>query len=178
MDNELPGTLEQDTQRRKRPMPAHATKHNVSHTVFTIGHSTRKLEELISVLKGYGIERLIDIRHFPASRHNPQFNKAILEHALPEHGIEYLWLERLGGYREGGYLAYMQTSAFTAGIDTLEKLAGQRRTAYMCAELKWFQCHRRRVSDVLAYRGWTVTHIIDEQRTQAHCLKTNRIKCD
>ena len=146
--------------------------------VFTIGHSTRKLEELISVLKHYGIERLVDIRHFPTSRHNPQFNRAALEQALAEHGIEYVWLERLGGYREGGYLAYIETADFHAGLEALENLAREKPTAYMCAEVKWFQCHRRHVSDVLAARGWNVIHIIDEKRADRHRIKTNRIKCD
>ncbi len=81
-------------------------------TVFTVGHSTRTLEELFALLKHYNVERLVDIRHFPVSRHNPQFGKSVLEQALPAEGIEYVWLERLGGYREGGYLAYSATEAF------------------------------------------------------------------
>jgi uncharacterized protein (DUF488 family) len=146
--------------------------------IFTIGHSTRKLNELIDVLRHYGIQRLADIRHFPASRHNPQFNKAALEAELPAAGIEYHWIERLGGYRSGGYLAYMETADFRAGLAQLERLASEKRTAYMCAELAWFKCHRRRVSDALADRGWQVIHIFDEKRTQEHRLKSNRIKCD
>lgn len=158
--------------------PGDTTAQSQGPEVFTIGHSTRKLEELVSVLTHYQIERLVDIRHFPASRHNPQFNKPVLEETMSQHGIEYVWLERLGGYRTGGYLAYMQTSDFASGLDELERLAGEKRTAYMCAEVKWFQCHRRRVSDALVERGWSVTHIFDEKRTQQHRLKTNRIKCD
>lgn len=146
--------------------------------IYSIGHSTRKLEELIAVLKHYRIERLVDIRHFPASRHNPQFNKDQLESALPAAGIEYHWLEKLGGYRAGGYLAYMQSAEFAAGLAELEQFARQRATAFMCAEIKWFQCHRRRVSDVLAERGWQVIHIFTEKRADPHRLKTNRIRCD
>lgn len=146
--------------------------------IFTIGHSIRKLDELINVLRHYGIERLADIRHFPASRHNPQFNQAALEAELLAAGIEYHWIEQLGGYRSGGYLAHMETADFRAGLGELERLAAEQRTAYMCAELVWFKCHRRRVSDALADRGWRVIHIFDEKRKQEHLLKTNRIKCD
>ncbi len=146
--------------------------------IFSIGHSTRKLEELIAVLKHYGIQRLVDIRHFPASRYNPQFNKEPLAAALAAAGIEYLWLEALGGYRKGGYLAYMETPEFASGLAELERLAHERPTAFMCAEIKWFQCHRRRVSDVLWQRGWRVLHIFTEKRADPHRLKTNRIRCD
>lgn len=147
-------------------------------SIYTIGHSTRKLEELVAVLKHHRIERLVDIRHFPASRHNPQFNKEVLEAELTRNGIEYVWLEKLGGYRTGGYLAYIETDDFRSGLEELERLAREKRAACMCAELKWFQCHRRRISDVLAERGWHVIHILDENRAQRHYLKTNRIKCD
>ncbi len=146
--------------------------------IFTIGHSTRRLEELIAALQHYRIERLVDIRHFPSSRHNPQFNREVLEGTLPQAGMEYLWLERLGGYREGGYLAYMQRPEFLAGIEELEKLAREKRSACMCAEVKWFQCHRRHVSDVLTERGWAVTHVWDEKRADRHYKRTTRIKCD
>jgi len=146
--------------------------------VFTLGHSTRKLQELVAVLLHHRIECLVDIRHFPGSRHNPQFNRETLAQALVANGIEYVWLERLGGYRTGGYQAYMQSADFASGIETLEALAREKRTAYMCAEVKWFKCHRRHVSDVLAARGWEVTHIFDEKRVQKHTLKTNTIRCE
>jgi uncharacterized protein (DUF488 family) len=146
--------------------------------IYTIGHSTRKLEELIAVLLHHGIERLVDIRHFPVSRHNPQFNRTCLEQELPRQGIEYVWLESLGGYRQGGYLAYLATPEFACGLEELERLAREKRTACMCAEVKWFRCHRRHVSDVLTGRSWSVVHIFDERRLQPHTFKTNRIKCD
>lgn len=146
--------------------------------IYSIGHSTRKLEELIAVLKHYGIQRLVDVRHFPASRHNPQFNRDQLEVVLPAAGIEYRWLEALGGYRSGGYLAHMQTPEFAAGMAELERLARERVTAFMCAEIKWFQCHRRRISDRLVERGWQVLHIFTEKRADHHRPKTNRIRCE
>lgn len=146
--------------------------------IYSIGHSTRTLTELIVVLKHYGIERVVDIRHFPGSRHNPQFNREQLEAALPAAGIEYRWLVQLGGYRSGGYLAHMETTEFAEGLAELERLARERPTAFMCAEIKWFQCHRRRVADVLAERGWQVIHIFTEKRADPHRLKTNRIRCE
>ncbi|MCS7315955.1 MAG: DUF488 domain-containing protein [Bryobacterales bacterium] len=146
--------------------------------IYSIGHSTRKLEELIAVLKHYGIRCLVDIRHFPASRHNPQFNREELERALPAAGIEYRWLVELGGYRSGGYLVHMLTPEFAAGLAELERLARERPTAFMCAEIKWFQCHRRRVADALAERGWQVVHIFTEKRADTHRPKTNRIRCE
>lgn len=147
-------------------------------SVYTIGHSTPPLEELAAALKAYGIERVADIRHFPSSRHNPQFNQGTLHERLASQDIEYRWLKELGGYRSGGYLAYMETPDFGLGIEMLEQLAREKRTAYLCAELKWYQCHRRRVSDVMDHRGWQVFHIFDERRWEPHREKTNRIKCD
>ncbi len=146
--------------------------------IFTVGHSTRPAEEFVALLERFGIRRVVDIRHFPKSRHNPQFDREALQKLLAERGIQYLWLEELGGYRRGGYLAYMGTGAFRWGIDRLERLAGEARTAYMCAELKWWRCHRRRVSDVLESRGWTVIHIMAPDRVELHRHKENKIKCD
>ncbi|MCP5111624.1 MAG: DUF488 domain-containing protein [bacterium] len=146
--------------------------------IFTIGHSTRPLEELLAILAHYRIESLVDVRHFPTSRHNPQFNKDSLHPALSQHGIEYHWLQFLGGYRSRGYLAHMETEDFRRGIARLEELAAQKLTAYMCAEVKWYRCHRRHVSDVLEQRGWRVIHIIDQTRAEPHTEKHNVIKCD
>ena len=146
--------------------------------IFTIGHSTRPAEEFAALLERFGIRRLVDIRHFPRSRHNPQFDREALAGLLAGRGVEYVWLEALGGYRRGGYLAYMESEAFRRGIEKLEALAKGARTAYMCAELKWWRCHRRRVSDVLEERGWTVVHIMTASRVELHRHKENKIKCD
>lgn len=142
-------------------------------TLFTIGHSTRRIEELLEALARHGIERLADIRTYPNSRHNPQFNQPALQATLEARGIEYVWLKQLGGYREEGYLAYMETADFTAGVERLDTLASEKRTACMCAELKWYQCHRRYVADALSDRGWRVVHILDETRAEAHRPKAN-----
>ncbi len=169
------------SRRQQKPLfpaePAEAVA-PAARTVFTIGHSTRSLEQLAAVLRRYGVERVVHIRHFHTSRHNPQFNKSELERALPGYGIEYLTLEALGGYRTGGYQAHMATEEFRRGIEELERLAAEKPTAYMCAELKWWRCHRRHVSDVLAERNWRVVHLFDEQRAEVHHRKDNVIKCD
>ena len=137
-------------------------------TVFSIGHSTRKLEAFLNALEKHSIERLVDIRHFPRSRRNPQFDQPSLREALTASGIEYLWLEELGGYREGGYVPYMNTADFASGLARFEAMAREKRTTCMCAELKWHQCHRRHVAEALADRGWRVVHIIDDSRAELH----------
>lgn len=147
-------------------------------TIYTIGHSTRKLEKLIDILKNFKIEVLIDIRHFPHSRHNPQFNKEILEKELSENNIQYLWLEKLGGFRKGGYLAYTETEDFKQGLKELIKIAEKKLTAIMCAEILWFKCHRKFVSDKLKELEFEVVHIFDKDKTQEHKFKENKIKCD
>jgi len=136
--------------------------------IFTIGHSTRSLDELVKVLKYYGIEVLVDVRHFPRSGHNPQFNKEVLEDKLPEIGIQYLWIEALGGFRKGGYEEYMKTKDFQGGLETLMDIAKQRPAAVMCAELLWFRCHRRLIASALRRRKWQVIHIYDEKKKEAH----------
>ena len=137
-------------------------------TIYTLGHSTRKLEELIELLKNFKIEVLVDIRHFPHSRHNPQFNKEILEKELPRQGIEYIWFEKLGGFRNGGYGEYIKTKDFKEGLGELIKTAENKQTAIMCAEILWFKCHRRFVSDELANLGFKVFHIYNKNKVEEH----------
>ncbi len=145
-------------------MPAPAPKR-----IFTVGHSTRTLEELAEVLKAHGVEQVVDVRRFPTSRRMPWFTREHLARTLPALGIAYHWLgDLLGGYRKGGYEAYMQTPAFREGLQRLEHLALQRPTAVMCAELLWFRCHRRFLADALCRRGWQVIHLYDTRRTQRH----------
>ena len=149
-------------------------------TIYTIGHSTRTLDQLISALKGHGVKTLVDIRSFPMSRRLPHFNRETLELELPKHGIEYLWMKELGGRRKKirndspntalrndsfrNYADYMMTDEFAAAIRRLLEIAAQRKTAIMCAERVYFQCHRMLVSDYLTAHGGTVLHIDDESR--------------
>jgi uncharacterized protein (DUF488 family) len=133
--------------------------------LYTIGHSTKGFDELVDILKANGIEIIVDVRRFPRSKKNPQFNQEELEAKLPSVGVSYLWLgDLLGGYREGGYESYTRTEEFERGIDTLLDVAAKGRTAIMCAEAVWFRCHRRFISDKLVEMGHEVTHIIDDKR--------------
>jgi uncharacterized protein (DUF488 family) len=152
-------------------------------TIWTIGHSTHTLEELVAMLNSFEIKLLADIRSFPGSRKFPQFNKENLEVSLPENGIEYVHLKKLGGRRKvnpaskniswrhlafRAYADYMETSDFKEGIEELEKIAQQQRTAYMCSEAVWWRCHRSMVSDYLKSKGWKVMHIMAIEKEEEH----------
>jgi uncharacterized protein (DUF488 family) len=157
-------------------------------TVYSIGHSTRTFAELVALLKEFSIEVLADIRSFPASARHPQFNRESLEQALPQDGIEYIWLgQELGGYRKKkepnsphtalrsagfrNYADHMATRDFSEGIDRLLAIAATKRLAYMCAELLWWRCHRSLVSDYLtACRGVEVIHILAPSKSVPHRL--------
>ena len=157
------------------------TKQN--RIIWTIGHSTRTLDEFIYMLKSFQIECLADIRSFPGSRRYPHFNKKALEVSLPENNIKYIHLRELGGRRKArpdsintgwhlavfrGYADYMETDAFKKTIQELECFACKERTAYMCSEALWWRCHRSLVSDYLKLRGWTVMHIMGIGKAQEH----------
>ncbi|MGA9967704.1 MAG: DUF488 domain-containing protein [Terriglobales bacterium] len=144
-------------------------------TLYTIGHSTRPLDEFIAVLQAHSIQTLVDIRSFPMSRRLPHFNRESLEKTLSDAGIRYVWLKALGGRRKKirddspnialrndsfrNYADYMLTQDFQRGIAELIKLAQHSRTAYMCAESVYFRCHRMLVSDWLVAHGHEVFHI-------------------
>lgn len=155
-------------------------------TFYTIGHSTRTLDELIAVLQAHSIQTLVDIRSFPMSRRLPHFNREALEQTLHEAGIRYVWLKELGGRRKKirddspnialrndsfrNYADYMLTEDFQRGIAELIKLAEQSRTAYMCAERVYFRCHRMLVSDWLVAHGHEVFHIDGTGAVKKHEL--------
>jgi uncharacterized protein (DUF488 family) len=155
-------------------------------TLFTIGHSTRALDDLIASLQAHQIETLVDIRAFPMSRRLPQFNRDSLEQTLPPAQIRYVWMKALGGYRKTiledspniglrnqsfrNYADYMLTPAFERAIAELLALAGQSRTAYMCAERVYFRCHRMLVSDWLIAHGHDVLHIDGTGPAMSHKL--------
>lgn len=129
--------------------------------MWTIGTSTRSLEEFLNLLKRHGIDVIVDIRRFPTSRFE-YFRKENLEKSLDREGIKYLHLKGLGGYR-GGYKKYMQTEEFRTAFKRLLSLARKERVAIMCAELLFLRCHRRYVSDELTRHGVKVIHIIDSR---------------
>ncbi len=139
--------------------------------IYTIGHSNRTINELLLILKNYNIKTVVDVRRFPKSTKNPQFNKEELEKQLKRHGIKYYWLgEELGGYRKGGYQEYMKTKDYLKGIQKLLELveSSNGNIALMCSEKLWFKCHRRFIADTLVNLGYRVIHIIELDRVQEH----------
>jgi uncharacterized protein (DUF488 family) len=155
----------------------------VIRKIWTIGHSTRALDEFLELLKGHTINLLVDIRTFPGSRRYPHFNKELLGTSLKQDGVDYLHIPSLGGRRKPapdstntswrnasfrGYADYMKTPEFRTAATQLENLATAHRVAYMCSEAMWWKCHRALVSDYLKVRGWTVLHIIDVNKVTEH----------
>jgi uncharacterized protein (DUF488 family) len=155
-------------------------------TLYTIGHSTRTLEELVSALKAHRIETLVDIRAFPMSRRLPHFNRESLDPSLGQQAIRYLWMKSLGGYRKESrkesphtalrnasfrnYADYTLTPEFDQAMVELLQIAKASRTAYMCAERVYFRCHRMIVSDWLVAHGHEVLHIDAEGPARPHKL--------
>lgn len=152
-------------------------------TIFTIGHSTRTIEEFLDLLFSFDIKVLADIRRLPGSRKYPQFDQDALKKSLPENEIEYIYIEDLGGRRKvspdsknttwrnksfQGYADYMETESFENGVKELEKLALEKNTAMMCSEAVWWRCHRSMVSDYLKAKGWEVLHIIAHGKATEH----------
>lgn len=168
----FPGT---DGAARRTPAQASAADVTSGLTVWTIGHSTRTLDEFLGLLGEHRIEAVADVRSHPGSRHCPQFGQVALSESLIRHGLHYSWIQALGGRRKvrtdsvntawrnasfRGYADYMQTDGFTAGLDELVGLAQERRTTMMCAEAVWWRCHRSMVADALKARGVRVLHIM------------------
>ena len=144
--------------------------------VLTVGHSTRSSEHFVSLLRGHGVELLVDVRRFPGSRRHPQFGSAALADSLAAAGIGYEHAEALGGRRDAdassaenagwrnsafrGYADYMGTPEFRAALERLIAVSRDRTTAIMCAEAVPWRCHRRLVTDALLARGVPVADII------------------
>ena len=152
-------------------------------TIWTIGHSTRSIEEFNQILISHEIKTLIDVRTFPGSRRYPQFNKQQLSESLEGIGVEYAHVPELGGRRKArpdskntawnnegfrGYADHMETVEFQKGIEALRELAEQKRAAVMCAEAVWWRCHRSLISDFLKAAGVKVVHILSEKKTEEH----------
>jgi uncharacterized protein (DUF488 family) len=151
--------------------------------IWTVGHSTRPLEELVEALRSFEIKVLADVRSFPASRRYPQFNKEQLKASLAAAGIEYQHFPELGGRRRvrpdslnvswrnesfRGYADYMETNNFREGIAHFLDVAHVSRTAIMCAEAVWWRCHRSLISDYLKAKGVEVMHIMAPGKSEAH----------
>jgi uncharacterized protein (DUF488 family) len=153
--------------------------------VFTLGHSTLPIERFVTILRTYGITRLIDVRTIPRSRKNPQFNTDVLPASLTPEQIAYAHMPALGGLRKPrkdspnagwrnesfrGYADYMQTDAFQQALNELIRQSTQARVAIMCAESVPWRCHRSLVADALAIRGIPVIEILSETSYQPHRL--------
>lgn len=143
--------------------------------VFTIGHSTKSFEDFVRILKAYGIEILIDVRHFPHSRKFPWFNTEFLRENLIKEGINYVWIEKLGGFRKGGYLKYMESEEWKEGFEELRKIAEKKRVCIMCSEWKFWKCHRKHIAEKLS-EEFEVMHIIDERKCVKHNSEDERLK--
>lgn len=129
-------------------------------TIFSVGHSTRSIEDFIALLKKNRVELVADVRRFPSSKKYPWFCRESLEKSLKESGIGYAWLgEGLGGFRKGGYEAYMETGEFREGIAKLETMAATQPVAFMCAEASEARCHRKYIARNLEKVGWKVVRI-------------------
>jgi uncharacterized protein (DUF488 family) len=156
-------------------------------TIYTIGHSTRTIEQFIELLKAHNIEELVDVRTIPRSRHNPQFGEEELAASLQKAGIAYKHIARLGGLRHTskdsvnlgwqntsfrGFADYMATAEFQAGLDELTELAEKKTVAIMCAEAVPWRCHRSLIADALTVEGWQVLHIQSRKTASPHELTT------
>ena len=152
--------------------------------IFTIGHSTRNVDDFISLLEEHGIKLLADVRLLPGSKRYPQFNKEALAESLSARGIRYEHFPELGGRRKPkadsrntawrnasfrSYADYMETEQFHKGIERLLALAREAGpTAIMCAEAVWWRCHRALISDFLKACDIEVAHILDANKTEPH----------
>jgi uncharacterized protein (DUF488 family) len=158
----------------------------MSNPVFTIGHSTRPIEEFIELLNRNGVALLADIRTIPKSRHNPQYWQDALQESLAEAGIDYAYLPGLGGRRRArpdtvntawrnasfrGYADHMQTEEFAHELERLIDLSRERMTAIMCAEAVPWRCHRSLVADALVVRGIEVLDIMSATSARPHVLR-------
>ncbi len=154
-------------------------------TVYTIGHSTRTIDEFVKILQSQKIETVVDVRTIAASRHNPQYNEAELRRSLSQEGIGYIRMKGLGGLRHTtkasintawhnaafrGYADYMQTKEFAENIEQLIKIAVEKRTAIMCAEAVPWRCHRSLIGDALLVRNIEVVDIMNEKASRPHAL--------
>lgn len=153
--------------------------------IWTIGHSTRPVDEFLALLHAHEIHRLVDVRTIPRSRHNPQFDQRTFRKSLEQADIAYSHAPELGGLRKSrsdsinlgwkntsfrGYADYMQTEQFWSALEELMASSAKKRTAIMCAEAVPWRCHRSLIADALVSRDWTVRHIISAAEATPHRL--------
>ena len=151
--------------------------------IFTIGHSTRPLDEFIALLNAHAVSCLTDVRTVPRSRHNPQYNMESLGASMSKVGVRYAHVPELGGFRRAkpdspnggwrnasfrGYADYMQRKPFLQHLDALVEWSRTERVALMCAEAVPWRCHRSLIADALVVRGLRVDEIVTVKRSQQH----------
>lgn len=155
-------------------------------TLWTIGHSTRSLEDFLALLKAASIALVADVRRFPGSRRFPQYNQDSLKASLEEVGIGYRHYPGLGGRRASrgsgssnngwrvaafnAFADHMDSVEFVSALDELSRQAEAARTVVMCAEAVPWRCHRRLIGDALLVRGWDVRDILGPNKTEPHHL--------
>jgi uncharacterized protein (DUF488 family) len=158
---------------------------NATETIYTVGHSTRPIEEFVRLLHAHGVDGIVDVRTIAKSRHNPQLTESELAASLADHEIGYQRMPELGGLRHSradsvnrawknasfrGYADYMQTDAFLSAIGRLVDLGRAGSLAIMCAEALPWRCHRSLVGDALVVRGIAVLDIMSESSATPHTL--------
>ena len=165
--------------------PLAADAESADGLIWTVGHSTREIEDFLAVLAAHRIELVADVRRFPGSRRLPQYAADALEASLASRTISYRWLPALGGRRRPdpaspnvgwrhpafrGYADHLATEDFADGLFELLMLAHGLRTVVLCSEILWWRCHRRIIADVLVSLGTPVMHIRDERTAEPHAL--------
>jgi uncharacterized protein (DUF488 family) len=155
-------------------------------TLYGVGHSNRSIEQLVALLEAHRIGCVADVRAFPASRRWPHFSRQALAASLAASGLAYVWLPQLGGRRSPSrpdsphtawtvaafrnYADYAETAEFEEGLGRLRRLAAEGPTAFLCAEARWWQCHRRLIADRLLVEGHRVLHLESATRVSEHQL--------
>jgi uncharacterized protein (DUF488 family) len=155
-------------------------------TIHTVGHGTLAADEFAALIDRAQVDRVVDVRSFPGSRHNPQFGRDQMEKWVPTAGIDYIWMRQLGGRRRPvagskhvalrndafrAYADYMETPAFMAGVEELLVLAERDSPTVMCSESLWWRCHRRLIADYLVLvRGIDVVHLMHDGRSTPHVV--------
>lgn len=152
--------------------------------IFTIGHSTRSIEEFVELLRSGPTDLVVDVRTVPKSRHNPQYNEDVLADELAPFQLGYRRIAGLGGLRGKShdvppdvngywenqsfhnYADYALSDEFAAALDKLLEWSSERRVAIMCAEAVWWRCHRRIIADYLLARGRDVRHLMAAGRVE------------
>ncbi len=153
--------------------------------IFTIGHSTRSIDDFVELLHAYGVKEIVDVRSIPRSSHNPQFNSDLLKRSLKQRHIRYKHIKQLGGLRHAkkdsinlgwrnasfrGFADYMATEEFSDGLESLIHIASVKSTAIMCAEAVPWRCHRSLIADALTKKGWMVRDIMSRTIAARHLL--------